>query len=350
MTVNGHTGHASGPVTVVGHRIGPFSSLTVRGHGIEVGGLDGFTGIAWRLWRPPGIAATLGRGWSVPLRWWAAPFPRPTPSLQDLARLFLSLSGSHAQWDVVVGSVLSAAGASGAGVLPGPVAPVVSAAPYACSSASVPTPGVESPAGAASATSLNGLSGAAGAHLAGRGPSQVRSVARVGLLPLLAFPAWLVRLPPLHLRLRMRAKRLVRCLLPPLGVLAWMVVALWMTAWLLVVTVLLDLALRGWVRDCGLHKLLGCLTWSIVVALPPLLRVRRKMTTLVLSTLVDLGRDDSFRSVLRFIREFHSLEEPASVAPNQCKTSLVLVYGLQSESSPDLHLPLPLTAVSPGKH
>ena len=55
---------------------------------------------------------------------------------------------------------------------------------------------------------------------------------------------------------------------------------------------------------------------------------------------VDLDRDDSFRSVLRLIREFHSLEELASVASNQCKTSLAPIYGLQSESSPALHLPL----------
>ena len=55
---------------------------------------------------------------------------------------------------------------------------------------------------------------------------------------------------------------------------------------------------------------------------------------------VDLDRDDSFRSVLRLIRDFHSLEEPASVAPNRCKTSPAPVYGLQSESYPALHLPL----------
>ena len=46
--------------------------------------------------------------------------PRLTPSLQDLAWLFLSLSGSHAQWDAVMGSAFSAAAVSGAGVLPGP--------------------------------------------------------------------------------------------------------------------------------------------------------------------------------------------------------------------------------------
>ena len=34
------------------------------------------------------------------------------------------------------------------------------------------------------------------------------------------------------------------------------------------------------------------------------------------------------------------MEEPASVAPNRCKTSLAPIYGLQSEPSPALHLPL----------
>ena len=55
---------------------------------------------------------------------------------------------------------------------------------------------------------------------------------------------------------------------------------------------------------------------------------------------VDLDRDDSFRAVLRLIGEFHSMEEPASVAPNQCKTSLAPIYWLQSELSLALHLPL----------
>ena len=55
---------------------------------------------------------------------------------------------------------------------------------------------------------------------------------------------------------------------------------------------------------------------------------------------IDLDRDDSFRSALRLILEFHGLEEPASVAPNRCKTSPAPIYGLQSESSPALHLPL----------
>ena len=55
---------------------------------------------------------------------------------------------------------------------------------------------------------------------------------------------------------------------------------------------------------------------------------------------VDLDRDDSFRAVFHFIREFHSMEEPASVAPNRCKTSLAPIYGLQLEPSQALHLPL----------
>ena len=54
---------------------------------------------------------------------------------------------------------------------------------------------------------------------------------------------------------------------------------------------------------------------------------------------LDPERDDSFASVLSLIRKFHDLEELAGVAPNRCKTSLAPVYGLQSESSPALHLP-----------
>ena len=45
----------------------------------------------------------------------------------------------------------------------------------------------------------------------------------------------------------------------------------------------------------------------------PLLRVWRKTTALVLSYSLDLDRDDSFRSMLCLIQEFHSFEEPKSV-------------------------------------
>ena len=55
---------------------------------------------------------------------------------------------------------------------------------------------------------------------------------------------------------------------------------------------------------------------------------------------VYLDREDSFRTVLYLIREFHSMAEPASVAPNRFKTSLAPIYGLQSEPSPSLHLSL----------
>ena len=57
---------------------------------------------------------------------------------------------------------------------------------------------------------------------------------------------------------------------------------------------------------------------------------------------VDLDRDDSFRSVLRLIREFHSLKELASVAPNRCKKSLAPIYGLQSELFRLFTCPFPL--------
>ena len=54
---------------------------------------------------------------------------------------------------------------------------------------------------------------------------------------------------------------------------------------------------------------------------------------------LDIGRYDSFRSVLALIRNFHSIEEPAGVTAARCKTSLASIYGLMSESSPAFHLP-----------
>ena len=46
---------------------------------------------------------------------------------------------------------------------------------------------------------------------------------------------------------------------------------------------------------------------------------------------VDFDRDDSFRSVLGLIRSFHGMEEPAGVPSARCKTSLASAYGLMSE-------------------
>ena len=54
---------------------------------------------------------------------------------------------------------------------------------------------------------------------------------------------------------------------------------------------------------------------------------------------LDINRDDSFRSVLALIRNFHSMEEPAGVPAARFKTSLASIYGLTSESSPAFHLP-----------
>ena len=54
---------------------------------------------------------------------------------------------------------------------------------------------------------------------------------------------------------------------------------------------------------------------------------------------LDIDRDDSFRSVLALIRNFHSLEELAGVPSARCKTSLASIYGLMLETSPAFHLP-----------
>ena len=91
MTLCSHMGPVTGLVTIAGPRIGPFSPLTGRG-------------IASRLFLPPRIAATLVRGWSLPLRWRAAPLLCPR-FFAGLARLFLSLSGSFVQRDAVGASL-----------------------------------------------------------------------------------------------------------------------------------------------------------------------------------------------------------------------------------------------------
>ena len=62
---------------------------------------------------------------------------------------------------------------------------------------------------------------------------------------------------------------------------------------------------------------------------------------------LDTEWDDSFQAVLHLIREFHSLEEPASVAQNRCKTSLAPVYGLQSVVPSSSLAYFPSAAVSP---
>ena len=104
------------------------------------------------------------------------------------------------------------------------------------------------------------LSGAAGARLAGRGPSWVRSVVGIRLLPLPTLLVWLTRPPPLR-PLRVRASGRARCLLP-------LLVVLGLTVQVLAVTTLLVLVLRVWTWGHGLHRLPNRLARSMVVALP----------------------------------------------------------------------------------
>ena len=47
---------------------------------------------------------------------------------------------------------------------------------------------------------------------------------------------------------------------------------------------------------------------------------------------VDFDRDDTFRSVLALIRNFHAMEEPAGIPSARCKTSLASIYWLMSET------------------
>ena len=73
-----HTGPATGRRTAR-----PFL-LTVRGLGNVVGGLGGVARIERRQLLPPGVAATLGREWSLPLWLWVAPFLYSRPLCRTL--------------------------------------------------------------------------------------------------------------------------------------------------------------------------------------------------------------------------------------------------------------------------
>ena len=120
---------------------------------------------------------------------------------------------------------------------------------------------------------------------------------------------------------------------PPPVVLVQAVVTLGVPAQCLAAPAPLCSAPQGWARVCGLLRALTGPTPGYMVSLQPLLSGVVEEDRDSISDSVDLDRDDSFRSVLSFIWEFHGMEELASVACNRCKTSVVPIYRLQSESS-----------------
>ena len=66
---------------------------------------------------------------------------------------------------------------------------------------------------------------------------------------------------------------------------------------------------------------------------------------------LEIDRDDSFRSVLALIQNFHSMEEPASVPSARCKTSLASIYGFDVGDLSVISLAhLSLAAVASGRH
>ena len=276
--------------------------------------------------------------------------PLPTSSLLDLVRMFLSLSGSVAQQDAAVVCLLTAAGVTGAGVLPGPATPVTSAAPVACPSASVPTPGVVTPAGAASATTSPGRCECARessrperCRKRSFGRERSRSDGKRGR-DWSHFPARSARSVSASASSSSESsdteERVSAMPPPPAG-----------------------LPGVGGSRSKGDRSVsgrdhspqpgpsgLGSDEWSAPstdrshlgysgCSSPAPSGVAEDDHDSS-SNSVDLDRDDSFGAVLCLIREFHNMEKPASVAPNWCKTSLALINGLQSETSPALHLPL----------
>ena len=279
----------------------------------------------------------------------------PTSSFPALIRLVLTLSGSVEQQGAVLGFLSSTAAVTGAGGVPAPAAPVPTAAAIACSP-SVPAPSGSTSACAASATVSHGRcehaqessrperchgqstgrerSRSGGKRATGRSPSPARSARLASASASSSDPrsrrvggggggASALPPPPAsrsgagggHSRSACSASGRARSSLPSPSRQSSSVRA----------------APRTDRSRLGLHGLSSPTPSGVA-----------EEDRDNISGSVDLDRDDSFRSVLHLIREFHGLEEPASVASNWCKTSLASIYGLQSESSPALHLPLSL--------
>ena len=108
----------------------------------------------------------------------------------------------------------------------------------------------------------------------------------------------------------------------------------------LAMTAPVSLVLRVWVRVSGRCRTLTGIALGIAVVLPQLLRVRLKMTKIV----------PPVRSIwigmIRFGLCFTSSVVPKHGGTGKCSPEsvkdLALIYVLQSESSPSLHLPLSL--------
>ena len=132
----------------------------------------------------------------------------------------------------------------------------------------------------------------------------------------------------------------MRCLLPSSGILVQMVVALRVTAQCLAAPAPLSLVLWVWARVSWLRRALTGPAQSCAVDLPPSPSGAAEEDRDSVSGLVDLDRDDSLRTVLHLIWKLHSMQEPASVAPNRCKTSLAPIYGLQSKEGRPFRGPL----------
>ena len=106
---------------------------------------------------------------------------------------------------------------------------------------------------------------------------------------------------------------------------------------LLLVTARLALAVRAGVRGLPLLRT-GYARVLVVVCPPPPPSGEADDDRSSTLDALDIDRDDSFRSVLAFIRNFHGMEEPAGVPSAHCKTSLASIYVFMLETSPTFHL------------
>ena len=107
LTARGHAIPLAALLTARGHGCGRLSPLTVRGRRIEAGKPDVSNGRVWRQWLSPRLPLSQKHRPQWLLLLWGGAVAALPSAVQDLARFFLSLTGSSSQ-----GAVDSVAGAS----------------------------------------------------------------------------------------------------------------------------------------------------------------------------------------------------------------------------------------------
>ena len=256
-------------------------------------------------------------------------------AVQDLDRFFLSLAGSSSL-GAVGGVAGEAAPASGVGAQLCPSA-LGGGAVASCAATAMLAGAVDSPAASAAVPAVSSVRRSparVGVAVACPTMGPVGRRSALGIVPLSLGVLLVTRRSPIGLLRSLPNMTEPRLLLPFLDVCLKVLLAI-LTLFRRV-TARLVLALRAGGR--GRPREQSGIAQGLAVVYPaPLGEADDDRSSALVP--MDIDWDDSFRSVLALIRNFHSMEEPAGVPSARCKTALASIYELMSETSPAFHLP-----------